>query len=234
MKNKFLNALVAGVFLISVLASCSKTEVDTNVYVDSYINAITDNGVTKYSVMHTAYCFVQLGSVGVKGVAGTSKPLTNFSDQGYSFYTPVVPATYTTTVPVAESFTYDIVYSSGETAVRTNAIDGRSLLPPQNLKAPMGPTEITLSWSPVANAEAYKVRIFSEDPVTLNKILIYESNYLVPKDPVSELSMPFSLISLSPYLSNTLIFDVSAFIFEQGKDTFQAVSVATLKQKYGV
>lgn len=235
MKNYLIQAFLAGVFLISVLASCSDdTEVDTDVYVDSYINSITDNGVTKYSVMHTAYSSVQLGSVDVKGATGTSNSLANFSDQGYSFLTPVVPATYTTTVPAADSFTFDIIYLSGEKAVRTNAINGTSLLPAQDLKATKNPTDITLSWKPVANAEAYKVRIFIEDPVTQKNILIFESNYLVPKDTVTELSIPFSLISLSPYLSNYLIFDVSAFIFEQGQNSFQAVSIASLREKFGV
>ncbi len=234
MKNKFYSAFVAGFFLISILASCNKTEVDSNVYVDSYINAIIDNGVTKYSVMHTAYSFVQLGSVVAKGSGGTSQPLTNFSDQGYSFYTPVVPSTYTTTVPAADTFTYDVVYLSGEKAARTNAINGKFLIPAQELKATKNSADITLSWKPVLNSEAYKVRIFSEDPVTLKSILIYESGYLVPIDATTDPSIPFSLISLSPYLSNNLTFDVSAFIFEQGQDTFHAVSVASVKGYFGI
>jgi hypothetical protein len=234
MKNKLFNAFVAGFFLVSVLASCNKTEVDTTVYVDSYINSIIDNGVTKYTVMHAAYSFVQLSSVGVKGSGGTSVPLANFSDQGYSFYLDDAAATYTTAVPAADSFTYDVVYLDGGTTVKTNAINGKSLIPAQQLTAVKTASDIVLSWKPVANSEAYKVRIFSEDPVTLKSILIYESDYLVPKDTSTDLSIPFSLVSMSPYLSNNLTFDVSAFIFEQGQDTFQAVSVAKVTGFYGV
>lgn len=233
MKNRLFNAFVAGLFLVSVLVSCTKTEVDTSVYVDSYINAIVDNGITKYSVMHTAYSFVELSSVGVKGTAGVSTPLANFSDQGFSFYTPVDAAKYSTTVPTADSYTFDVVYLSGEKTTKTNATNGKFLLPAQQVTASKTSSDIVLSWKPVAGSEAYKVRIFTEDPVTLKSILIYESDYLVPKDATTDLSIPFSLVSLSPYLSNNLIFDVSAFIFEQGKDTFHAVSAASVKGYYG-
>jgi hypothetical protein len=233
MRNKLFRAFVAGFFLVSVLISCTKTEVDTSVYVDSYINSIIDNGVTKYSVMHSAYSFVELTSVGVKGTGGTSVPLANFSDQGYSFYTPVNASVYTTAVPAADSYTYDVIYATGETTVKTNATNGKSLVPAQQLNAEKTATDILLTWKPVANSEAYKIRIFTEDPVTLKTTLIYESGYLVPKDATSDLSIPFSLISMSPYLSYNLIFDVSAFIFEQGQDTFHAVSVASVKGYYG-
>lgn len=233
MKNKLFNAFMAGVFLITVLASCSKTELDEEVYVDSYINSILENGVTKYSVMHTAYSFVQLNEVVVKGT-GTTTYLTNFSDQGYSFYTPVDSDIYTTTIPAADSYTYDVTYSSGSTIVRTNATTGKSLVPAQQLVAVKNATDIVLSWKPVANSEAYKVRIFSEDPVTLKSILIYESGYLVPKDASSDLSIPFSLVSMGQYLSNNLTFDVSAFIFEKGQETFHAVSAASVTGYFGV
>ncbi len=217
------------VISLAVLSSCSKTEVDKSVYVDSYIHSIYNRaGVPVYSVMHTAYSFTKLGSVSVTGaVSGTTIPLTDPSLTGYSFYIPVDSTKYTTTVPSPESYTFKATYDNGEIATIVDATVAQYLMPAQQLSVVKDASNVTLSWKPVTSVEAYKVRISSEST------LIYESDFLTPKDATSDLSIPFTLTSLSQYLSTNLSFEVSAFIFEQDQSTFNAVSAATIKKNFG-
>lgn len=213
---------------VVLFASCNKTIVNKEIYVDSYVHSIFDkNGVPVYNVSHTAYCFTKLAGVTVTGSSSSPIQLTDYSN-GYSYYVPTDTLKYKTTPPAPEVFTYDVTYANGDTARRTDAIIAKSLLPAQQLTALKTATDIVLSWKPVANVEAYKIRIFSQDPVTGSKLLIYESDFFAPKDPTADLSVPYSLVSFSNYLSTNLFFEVSAFIFEQGHDTYHAVSAATV------
>jgi hypothetical protein len=239
MKKYISRIVLIGVVVAGMLVSCSKTAENTDVYVDSYINAIFDkNGVPVYRVMHTAYSFTKLLSVSVTGSGGKTVQLTNYANNGYSFYLPLAnaqdSATYTTAVPAPESFTYNVSYEDGTTAVKTNATIDKSLLPAQQLTAVKTVTDIVLSWKPVVNVEAYKVRIFSEDLDTKVTTLLYESDYLVPVNATSDLTIPFSLVSFSQYLSTNLSFEVSSFIFESKQDTYHAVSAATVKKYFGI
>lgn len=233
--NRFFGSLLFLLFIL-LLNGCTKIEVDKEVYVDSYINSIYNRaGIPVYSVMHTAYSFVKLDGVSVKGTNTSVIQLSDYSGLGFSYYTPVGDSTgYKTTIPSPETFSYEASYNSGEKAVRVNATVAKSLLPPKELKAEKTTSEVVLSWKAVENTEAYKVRIFSQDANTLVKNLIYESDYLIPKDATSDLSLPFSLVNLSQYLSTNLIFDVSAFIFEENQETFHAVSCATVVKYFGV
>ena len=213
MKSHSTKIFMAAVVLVTVLSSCNKTEENKEVYIDSYVNSIFNRaGVPVYAVMHTAYSFTKLTSVTVTGASGVPVKLTDSSSGGYSFYTPVADSSsYTTTVPAAESFTYNTIYDSGETIAKVDAIVAKSLIPPQQLSAVKNTTDIVLSWKPVPNVESYKVRIYSEDSgSTTTKSLIYDSDFLTPKDATSDLSIPFSLTSLSQYLSTNVYFEVSA------------------------
>ena len=160
---------------------------------------------------------------------------------GFSFYSQpqaqLDSTSYMPAVPAVESFTYNVTYNDGTTAVKTDAVS-KYLMPAQQVDATKTPatlpTDITLTWKPVANVDAYKVRVFSTDLTSNVKTLIYESSFLVPpKDTTTDLSVPFSLISISSYLSTNLTFEVSAFIFETGQDTYEAVSVANTTKYFG-
>jgi len=226
--EKYSFKIFTAVISLVVLSSCSKTVVDKSVYVDSYIHSIYNRArVPVYSVMHTAYSFTKLSSVTVTGgVSGTAIPLTDFSN-GYSFYIPVGDSTsYTLTVPSPESYTFKATYDNGEIATMVDATVAKYLMPAQQVNAVKDATNITLSWKPVTGVEAYKIRVLSEST------LIYESDFLTPTDATSDLSVPFTLTSLSQYLSTNLSFEVSAFIFEQDQATFHAVSAATFKKNF--
>ncbi|MCK9413988.1 MAG: hypothetical protein M0Q53_16930 [Prolixibacteraceae bacterium] len=232
MKNSFKAFIVAAVSL-ALLSSCTKTEVDNSVYIDSYVHSFLDkSGIPVYSIVHSAYSFTKLNSITVTGTATAVKPLKDMAGDGFSFYSQPDSLSYLPAIPAPESFTYNITYNDGTSAIKTDAVS-KSLIPAQQLTAVKGVTEINLTWKAVANSEAYKVRIFSTDLVSNTKTLIYESNFLGPKDATSDLSIPFSLISISSYLSTNLTFEVSAFIFEQGQDTYEAVSVANIMAYYG-
>lgn len=223
------------VILVAInLSSCKKTVVNKEVYVDSYIHSIYNRaGVPVYDVTHTAYSFAKLSSVSVTGSSGTTITLDNYAN-GFSFYNPVGDSTaYKPVPPAPESFTYNITYDNGETAAKVDATVAKYLLPAQQVKAEKKTTDIVLTWMPVANAEAYKVRIFSHDTNASTKTVVFESDFFVPKDATVNPSIPFSLVNLSQYLTTDLSFEVSAFIFEQNKDTYQAVSEATFKGYFG-
>ncbi|MCE1198205.1 MAG: hypothetical protein LWW85_04495 [Marinilabiliales bacterium] len=234
MKRQLLYFLLVSGIVSVLFTSCNKTIVDDQIYIDSYIHAIYNkNHVPVYRVMHTAYSFNMLTSVTVKGSSGSSVSLKNFDSNMFSFYTPLDTAQYSTTIPQAEVFTYNIVNDKGANITLTNGISGQSLIPAPSLKAEKNSTDIVLSWKAVPNVEAYKIRIFSENITTKEQSMIFESDYLKPKDPTSDLSLPFSLISYSPYLSTNLTFEVASFIFESQQSTFHAVSAASVKGYYG-
>lgn len=218
-------------FLMFVFTSCNKSEVTQEVYVDSYIHSYPSlTGVPVYAMMHTAYSFSMINSIGVTGTASPASQLVPFSPDGLSFYNKPDSAAYKTTVPAAETFTYNVIFSDGTLATRSNTTGTKSVAPVQQLavtKTPAAaPTDLTVTWKAAASAEAYKVRIFYQDPAYMTKTIIYESNFLVPKDGATDLSIPFPLTSLTLYALTDLFFEVSAFIFEEGKDTYQSVSIA--------
>jgi hypothetical protein len=222
------------VLMVALLSSCTKTTVNNEVYVDSYITSIFDRtGVPVYTLMHTAYSYTKIASISVSG-GGVTTPLLKYGDTGLSFYNPTDTVAYTKTVPAAASYTYNVTYDSGESTTKTDATSGKSLMPAQGLSAVKSSTDIVLSWKAVANVEAYKVRIFSQDATTKAYVMIYESDFLTPKDATSDLSMPFSLVSFSPYLNSNISFEVSSFIFEANQNTYEAVSAATIYKYFGV
>jgi hypothetical protein len=238
MRKYIYRIVILGVTAVAMLASCNKTETDTDVYIDSYIQSIFNKqGVPVYNVVHTAYSYVKLSSVSVSGTSGQTIQLTNYLNNGFSFYTPLLTAqdsaTYKTTVPAPDSYTYKATNENGEVVSKVDATTAASLMPAQQLNAVKNTTDIVLSWQPVLNVEAYKVRIYSEDLQSHASTLIFESGFLVPVDATSVLSIPFSLVSFSQYLSTNLIFEVSSFIFQSKQDTYQAVSVATTKKYFG-
>jgi hypothetical protein len=231
--KKLLLAFTAVAVSLVLLSSCMKTEIDKTVYIDSYVQSyVSSAGIPVYAVVHTAYSFTKLNSVTVTGTATSVKTLTDPAGDGFSFYSQPDSASYIPTVPAAESFTYNVTYNDGATEIKADAVS-KSILPAQQLTATKGITDINLTWKAVANTEAYKIRIYSTDLTSNAKILIYESNFLGPKDATSDVNVPFSLISISSYLSTNLTFEVSAFIFEQGQDTFEAVSVAKTTKYFG-
>jgi hypothetical protein len=235
MEKRLLFFLSVTLVMITMLSSCNKIEENRDVYIDSYINSIFDKkGVPVYAVMHTAYSFAALNSVKVTGSGGSSVQLGSMSNGGFSFYSILDSASYKSTIPDPANYTYAVTYDDGETASKSNAILAKSLSPAQQLNAVKSSTEIVLSWKAVTNAEAYKIRIFREDASTKENVLIYESDYLIPKVGLTDLSIPFSLSGFSTYIDSNLSFEVSAFIFEQKQDTFHAVSVTTIKKYFGV
>lgn len=231
MQKHSFSAITVVLFLLAAFTSCNKSEVTQEVYVDSYIHSYPNLlGVPVYTMMHTAYSFSMINSIGVTGTASPASQLKPFSPDGLSFYNKPDSAAYKTTVPAAETFTYNVIFSDGTLATKTNTTGTKSVAPVQQLavtKTPAtAPTDLTVTWKAATSAEAYKVRIFYQDPATFAKTLIYESNFLVPKDSAADLSIPFPLNGLTLYTLTDLFFEVSAFIFEEGKDTYQSVSIA--------
>jgi hypothetical protein len=236
----------AAILLFSLLSSCNKTVVNNTVFTDSYIHSVfntTDTVESKrypiYSVMHTAYCYTKLASVRVNGSSGSVVNLTDYDGTGFSFYTPIKDsAAYKINVPAPETYTYNVSYVSGETVVQTDATLAESLMPARNLNAVRTTTttadNILVSWKPVTNAEAYKIRIQSEDPTSKVLTLIYESDFMVPLDPTATLSVSFPFGNFQTYLNTNIYFEISAFIFQQNHETYHAVSETTIKRYYGI
>ena len=236
----------AAILLFSLLSSCNKTVVNNAVFTDSYIHSVFNTKDTVeskrypiYSVMHTAYCYTKLTSVRVNGSSGSVINLTDFDQTGFSFYTPIKDSSaYKLTVPAPETYTYNVNYVSGETVVQTDATLAKSLMPARNLNAVRTTTtsadNILVSWKPVTNADAYKIRIQSEDPTSKVLTLIYESDFMVPLDPNATLSLSFAFSNFTPYLNTNIYFEVSSFIFQQNHETFHAVSETTIKRYYGI
>jgi hypothetical protein len=218
-----------------LLFSCTKDQVDENVYADSYVHSIfNSSGVPVYAVMHTAYSFQPLTSVSVSGGSAGSVQLPNPSSDTFAFYSVYPASSYKTTVPSPANYTYDVTYETGETIKKADEIVAQSLQPARQLDAVKTSTDIVVSWKAVTNVEAYKLRIYSKDPTTSEKKLIYDSNFMIPKDATSDLSFSISVISLSQYLTTELTFEVTSFIFQEKWDTYHAVSTASIVRFFGI
>ncbi|MEI7830262.1 MAG: hypothetical protein WCI31_10855 [Prolixibacteraceae bacterium] len=238
MKKYFLKSL-AILVLFTLVSSCKKTEVTKEVFADSYINSIVGtNGTPVFAMIHSAYSFTKMTGVIVKGATGSTTTLQNFNGDGFAFYMDVADKSlYKAAIPSAESFTYNVTYSDGTTATKVNSVAAKSILPAQQMVLSKDAINITLKWQAVVNCEAYKVSISRVDSVFSTSLkvntLIYQSSYLVPKDATTDLSIPFAITSFPPsdsYTDRKLVgfkFDVAAFIFEQGQDSFEAVSTAS-------
>lgn len=88
MKNSFKIFTVVAV-LVAILSSCTKTEVDKTVYIDSYVHSFLNKaGTTVYSVVHSAYSFTKLSSVTVTGSATAVKSLKDMAGDGF----PSIPS----------------------------------------------------------------------------------------------------------------------------------------------
>lgn len=226
--------IFAALILPVTLLSCSKTPTDENVYVDSYIHSkLDDSDAPVYAMMHTAYSFKPLSGVVVSGPSVSIQP-TNPSGDGFAFYSVIPTASYLPAIPVPGSYSYSTTYQTGETVTKVDATVAKSLEPPRELDAIKGATDIAITWKPVANAEAYKLRIYSDNATTLEKNLIFDSSFLIPKDATSDLSFPISVISFSQYLTNNMTFEVSAFIFQDTRNAYHAVSSASVTRFFGI
>lgn len=239
MNNRLLKISSLVVISLFFLPSCNKNTIDNTLHVDSYINAIYNNaGVPVYSVMHTAYSYSKLTSVSVKGSSGTIN-LTNVSNLGFSFYTPLDNATdsakYTTAVPSADSFTYNGTFDTGEATVQNDVISGASVAPVAQLNPVKTVSDIQVSWQQTPNAQAYKVRIYSQNTNTIpyTNTLFFESDFLVPTDATTAPLLTFPLSNFTQYISGNMLFEVDAFIFESKQDTYEAVSATTVKRYFG-
>jgi len=233
MEKRSLIVFTVVVALGSLLTSCNKLVIDKQVYVDSYIHSIYNRaGIPVYNVVHSAFCYSALKDVSVKGLTGTSTPLTKGTVNQYSFFSTIDSASYKTIPPAFDTYTYNVTYDSGDAAIVVDPTSGQSLVPAQELTATRTATDIVMDCKLVANAEAYKIRIFYDDGDATSRLMIYESNFLVPTSTTANLNIPFSLIDLSQYLNYNLSFEVSAFIFEQNQDTYEAVSTATIRKLF--
>lgn len=226
--------IFAAVILTGIVVSCSKVPSDDNVYVDSYIHSVlSDSDVPVYAMMHTAYSFKPLSGVVVSGPSVNIQP-TNPSGDGFAFFSVIPPASYSSTIPVPGSYSYSSTYQTGELVTKTDATVAKSLEPPMELDVTKGATDIAITWKAVANAEAYKVRIFIDNPTTLEKNLVFDSNFQLPKDALSDLSYLISVVEFRPYLTNNMTFEVSAFIFQETRNSFHAVSSASVTRFFGI
>lgn len=232
--NKFFLQFFTAVIVSVSSLSCSKTQVDENVYVDSYIHSILDaSNEPVYAVMHTAYSFKPLSGVVVNGPLVNIQP-TNPTGDGFSFYTVIPAASYTTTVPGPGDYSYTSTYQTGGSVTKSDATIAKSLTPPRQLEVIRGTNDITVKWQAVENAEAYKVRIFSDNPTTLATDLIFDSSFLIPNDATSDLSFPVSAGSFEGYMTNNMIFEVSAFIFQDSWNSYHAMSTSKVTKLFGI
>ena len=233
MENRVLKIFTITITLIPFLVSCTKIAVDNQVYADSYIHAIKNRaGVPVYGLVHSAFCYTALSDVSVKGITGSATALSKGSVDLLSFFSKIDSTTYKTIPPAADTYTYTATYASGGAATVSDVTSGKSLLPAILQTPTKTMTDIVLIWKPVANADAYKVRIFYDDGIDPARTMFYDSNFLVPASLTTDLTLPFSLIDLSQYLNFYLSFEVSAFIFEKDQDTYEAVSSTTYRNKF--
>lgn len=161
----------------TVLVSCMKDST-TNLQAQGDIivqDIKTDAGV-KYSlvVYVTANFEILSGKVTAPGTGGKVYQLTPTATNKYECFFYPQASDYTADMPAKGDYTMEVTSTTGETLYGKDAVGDEKLTPIVIKTVAISPSVTKITWDKVTNADAYVVRLYSEDR---SKIL-FTTDYL--------------------------------------------------------
>lgn len=162
----------------TVLVSCMKDSTTTNLQAQGDIivqDIKTDAGV-KYSlvVYVTANFEILSGKVTAPGTGGKVYQLTPTATNKYECFFYPQASDYTADMPAKGDYNMEVTSTTGETLYGKDAVGDEKLTPIVIKTVAISPGVTKITWDKVTNADAYVVRLYSEDK---SKIL-FTTDYL--------------------------------------------------------
>ena len=205
------------------LSGCEKAKVTNEASADVFVKAIKNaQGVAVYTVIHSVFSYNVMKSVSVKSPDGTTLQLTNYENGGNSFYNAPAIAEYTTTPPVAGTYTYLVKFNDGEEITYTNSLSSSSILPANitSLTKKLAGDSVVITWDAIPTTHAYQFKIlkgtteiYTPDPFT---------------SPNASLRLAFPVSGFTSTGSGTYTFEVTGLLFETTAYTYiQAISTTS-------
>lgn len=164
MKN--LKTLILILF-IAFSSSCNKNDGDSTVVGDAIVVAKKSGANTVYAIAYYAYAYSPLKSVTVQSMLDPLNKVTLSSNGAYTtnFLREPEELDYSTTKPLADTFTFDAVFESGNIYKTEDVISSVILDPPTIEKCAYNTTNsyAEFSWSALTNADSYMISILDSE-----------------------------------------------------------------------
>lgn len=124
--------LFASLFVVVVLmtfSSCESEEVLPQAYVDTFIVARQSGETTVYGLGMYAYANADMTSAVAEGPNGEQYDLEAYSNYKFEYYWETELEDYTESLPMPGSFTFDVVFSNGDTQTSGETLTSTHLDP---------------------------------------------------------------------------------------------------------
>jgi hypothetical protein len=235
MKN--FRSFFAGLTVLSVsvfsLVSCDNdNDLPLNALVDVSIHDMKVDGAVKYGVFIYAQASEEIKTVKVTapGTGGKVYELTVQPNKIQALYIPQA-SEYTAELPVKGDYTFEVVSSSNEKVTGVDAV-GEEKLPAITIKsAAMNNHSLKTTWDKITGADAYAVRLYSEN----KSELLFASTAISSNDAEFEFSSTTSgwASGKSPVANTNYVVELVGVKYETGAtvDKGNNVQFVTLDSK---
>lgn len=214
MKN--LKKSLTGVLCLSIglfsFVSCMKDEPQQNQAMGDVIirDMKTDTGV-KYGLQVYVAANFEIHSGKVTDPNGKVYQLSPTSDKFQFIYT-MPEAEYASTMPVKGDYAIEVTSLTGETLYGKDAIGEEKLTPIVIKSTSFSSGQLKVSWDKVTDADAYIVRLYTEN----KKELIYSSSYI--SSTLTEFQLGSGSLGwatgVSPSANTNYVVEISAVLVE--------------------
>ena len=215
--------LLVVVLSISGFTSCEKETIANQATADVFIKSIVFQGDTLYGLAYSAFSFNGIKQVSVKPPQGDSLILPDKVDGGISvFKDPSIEAEdFSSVLPTPGVYTFRVTFKDNVQTSYPNTLGANFLLPAviDSLGKSQSGQSVVLKWIPVAEAQAYQVKVTKGDTEIIpSKLYAAQADLL---------RIEFPIASFSPHLPATFTIVLDALMFESsGTRQLQAMSVS--------
>lgn len=161
--------------MVIAITSCEKSSSDSSVVGDAIVVSKKSGTSTLYAVAYYAYAFSPIKTVTVQSMLNPSNKVSLAANGLYTtnFIKEPTDADFTTTKPSADTFTFDIIFESGNTYETDDEITSDILAPVtiENCKYNVDKSYLEIGWTPLSNADSYVITILDE-----SKNAVFRSN----------------------------------------------------------
>ncbi len=224
--KKFQVLLLVSVILVG-LTGCEKGTVTNVASADAFIKSkVNAQGVTVYAVVHSVFSYNIMDKVTVTSPGGTTMQLTDYDNDGISFYNKPAETDYSTTIPNIGTYTYVVTFSDATQLTYTNSLTAATLQPAviTGLAKNANGDSIYLSWNAIANTNAYQIKILNGTSLYTQPAFVDASSPLK-----TSLRFGFLLSAVTTNGSGVYTFELDGYLFESSSsyEYLQAQSAAT-------
>ncbi len=224
--KKFQVLVLVSIILLG-LVGCEKGTVTNVATADAFIKSkVNAQGVTVYAVVHSVFSYNTMSKATVTSPGGTTTELTDYENEGISFYNKPAETDYSTTIPTIGTYTYAVTFNDGTQLTYTNSLTAATLQPAviTGLAKNANGDSIYLSWNAIPNTNAYQIKI-------LNGTSVYTQPAFIDASVPLKANLRFGFLSsaVTTNGSGVYTFELDGYLFESSSsyEYLQAQSAAT-------